>query len=61
MNIAQKLAYADQHLESIATHDDADAAVVLAALDHIVDRVAVHKAAVNAKVAAEIAAQVGEG
>lgn len=61
MKIAEKLPYAEQHIRSIARHDDQDAAVRLAALDRLVKFIEAEKAAIDERVKAKISAQVGEG
>ena len=58
MDIAQKLAYLDRHLESVATHDDADAAVLQAALNRVIERATAFKAVIQARVDDEIALQL---
>lgn len=61
MQIADKYAYAKQHIRSISRHDDQDAAVRIAALDHLVKFIEAEKAAIDERVRAKIAAQVSDG
>lgn len=59
MQIHDKLPYAKQHIRSISRHDDQDAAIRLAALDHLVKFIEAEKAAIHERVQAKIDAQVG--
>jgi uncharacterized protein (UPF0147 family) len=56
MNLSRKLDYVGQYIQNIVQHTDVDAAVRKAALDHVAKLVADGKDAVDAQVAAEIAA-----
>ena len=58
MNIKSKLAIAEQAIRSISTHDDADSAVVLAALDKITTIASEQADAVKAKQADAVRSEV---
>lgn len=60
MNIVRKLDLARQSIESIARHDDADEAVVQAALDGLVKHIAGEGAAAKERRACRRAAALAE-
>lgn len=60
MDIARKIEIVKRDIESITTHDDVDAAVLKAALDSLAVFCAAQSAVLDAQVAAEIKAAVGE-
>ena len=60
MDLMKKMDYVSNHLKSIATHTDADAAVRLAALDMIVADVNKHKANIDDEIKDKIKKQLGE-
>lgn len=55
MNIREKLVRVDREIDAIAGHDDADAGVVIGALEKIKAGIDVRIAAINERVAAEVA------
>lgn len=59
MDIPRKLELGKAAHTSIATHEDADSVVILAALDALADDIVTQKVAVTARAAAEAAAAVG--
>jgi hypothetical protein len=59
MDLKRKLELAAQTVASIADHDDSDATVRLAALDKVQALLDTQRAAIAARVADEVAAQLG--
>jgi hypothetical protein len=56
----RKLEIVDQAIQSLATHDDEDAAVITASLDRVIALCEREKGALAARVAARIEALIGE-
>lgn len=56
----RKLEIVDQAIQSLATHDDEDAAVIEACLDQVIAMCEREKGALAARVAARIEALIGE-
>jgi hypothetical protein len=56
MNLSEKIGYAQRHVESIARHDDEDAAVRKAALRRLRDLCDAEEAAIDARIAEKVGA-----
>lgn len=56
MDLKRKIEYAGKSIESIARHDDADAAVRHAALDEVAKIIAAERDAINRRVQAKVKA-----
>lgn len=61
MDLKTKLTYVGKSIESIARHDDVDAAVRHAALDEVETMIRAEREAINARVQAKIAALATTG
>lgn len=55
MDLKKKAQIAAQAIDSISRHDDEDAAVRHAVLDHVAAHIAAEKAAIDARLAARVA------
>lgn len=59
MDLNTKLKYCRSHIESVARHDDMDAAVREAALDRIVEMVEAERTAARERLQAKLEAALG--